>query len=55
MTSNEMLAPLPPIDPTTLVVGIGNKARHGKDSLGSMLLSALNLTGLFAKRYSFAD
>lgn len=41
--------------PKTVVLGLGHKARHGKDTVCALLVSVLDAVGLRARRYSFAD
>jgi hypothetical protein len=41
--------------PATLLIGIGNKARQGKDLFAGYLSQALRAQGVTAKCYSFAD
>jgi hypothetical protein len=41
--------------PTTVVLGLGHKARHGKDTVASLLVPVLEASGLHARRYSFAS
>lgn len=37
------------------VLGMGHKARHGKDFLAKSLVMHCNARGIFAKQYGFAD
>lgn len=39
----------------TLLIGIGHKARVGKDTVAWMLVDALRTEGVDARRYGFAD
>lgn len=46
---------MPPIPSHTLVIGLGYKARHGKDTTAEKLVQQFHLRGRRAKRYGFAD
>lgn len=41
--------------PTTLIIGVGNKARQGKDQFTSYLVDILRHRGVDARRYAFAE
>jgi hypothetical protein len=41
--------------PKTVVLGLGHKARHGKDTVAAMLVPVLEAAGFRARRYSFAS
>jgi hypothetical protein len=39
----------------TLVIGLGHRARHGKDQTAAFMVDALRSAGYDARRYGFAD
>lgn len=43
-----------PVTDGTLLVGLGHKARQGKDTVGEMVERVLNSLGISTKRYSYA-
>jgi hypothetical protein len=41
--------------PSTILIGVGNKARHGKDTFASMLVDAFRMARVDARRFGHAD
>ncbi len=46
---------VPLLQPGTLLIGLGHKARHGKDSVGRMLKDIFQAVGYNAHVYSFSE